>query len=78
MVAGSNPVIPTYLSPESSITRLGIFLLVYPRSLLSEGSRCNARRISRRWAVLMRTAHCRDNSLAAADTALSQQRKKGR
>ena len=78
MVAGSNPVIPTYLSPESSITRLGIFLLVYPRSLLSEGSRCNARRISRRWAVLMRTAYCRDNSLAAADTALSQQIKKGR
>ena len=42
-------------------------------NLLLEGIRYNARRISRRWAVLKRTAHCQDNSLAAVDDALSQQ-----
>ena len=33
---------------------------------------CNARRISRRWAVLKRTAHCRENSLAEVDDLLPQ------
>ena len=42
-------------------------------NFLSEGVRCNARRISRRWAVLGRTAHWRDNSLAEVDDLLSQE-----
>jgi hypothetical protein len=44
-------------------------------ALLSEVVRYNARRISRRWAVLWRTAHWRDNSLAEVDDRLSRQRK---
>ena len=42
-------------------------------NFLSEGVRYNARRISRRWAVLGRTAHWRDNSLAEVDDLLSQE-----
>ena len=42
-------------------------------NFLSEGVRCNARRISRRWAVLGRTTHWRDNSLAEVDDPLSQE-----
>ena len=38
-----------------------------------KGCRCNARRISRRWTVLKRTAHCWDNLLAAADAPLSRE-----
>ena len=44
-------------------------------NLLLEGVRYNARRISWRWAVLRRTAHCRDNSLAEVDDPLSRQSK---
>ena len=42
-------------------------------NLLSKGSRYNARQKSRRWAVLWRTAHCRDFLLAAVDAAFSRQ-----
>ena len=43
-----------------------------PNFLLEE-VRYNARQISRRWAVLGRTAHWRDNSLAEVDDLLSQE-----
>ena len=39
-------------------------------NFLSEGCRYNARQKSRRWAVLRRTAHCRDFLLAAVDVCL--------
>ena len=47
----------------------------HDKGLASEWCSYNARRISSRWAVLRRTAHWRDNSLAEVDAPLSRQAK---
>ena len=63
------------VQPEGSYFWDGAQMSTYHgKALLSEGVRYNARRISWRWAVLRRTAHCRDNSLAEVDDPLSQQK----